>query len=68
LVEVMETKGLKPLLQVTTRWILLLEPLRRLLIDYRTLLTKMKEDVGKNDVAQVCFEVGFVDLVYMLYV
>jgi len=33
-IEVMETKGLKPLLQVLTRWVSLLESLRRLLVDY----------------------------------
>ncbi len=53
LAEVMETKGLKPLLQVSTRWVSLLEPLRRLLANYRTLLAKMKADVVKNDVAKV---------------
>jgi len=53
LAEIMHTKGLKPLLQVTTRWVSLLEPLRRLLVDYRTLMAKMNADIGKNDVDEV---------------
>jgi len=55
LAEDMETRGLKPLLQVTTRWVSLLEPLRRLLADYRTLLAKIKADCSKNDAAEVCY-------------
>jgi len=31
----------------------MLDRLRRLLADYRTLLANMKEDVGKNDAAEV---------------
>jgi len=53
LAEDLELKGLKPLLQVTTRWVSLLEPLRRLLAEYRTLLAKMKADVSKNEAAEV---------------
>jgi len=53
LVEAMETKGLKPLLQVTMRRVSLLEPLHRLLADYCTLMAKMKADYSKNEAPEV---------------
>jgi len=67
LTQVMETKGLKPLLQVTTRWVSLLEPLRRLLADYRTLMAKMKTDIGKTNAAEVRF-VSFILSVCLVFV
>jgi hypothetical protein len=44
LAENIETKGLRPLKNVATRWVSLLEPLRRLLGEYRTLMAKMHAD------------------------
>jgi hypothetical protein len=44
LAELMETKGLKLLKNVKTRWVSLIEPLRRILQKYRVLLAKMKVD------------------------
>jgi hypothetical protein len=45
LVEVVETKGLKILNKVHTRWISLLEPLKRISGEYKTLIVKFTEDV-----------------------
>ena len=54
LAELMETKGLKLLKNVKTRWVSLIEPLRRILQEYRVLLAKMKADsVSKEKYAQV---------------
>jgi len=64
----METKGLKPLLQVSTRWVALLEPLRRLLADYRTLLAKMKSDMGKNDTAEIKYCPSFFSIFFLYFV
>jgi hypothetical protein len=44
LVEVMETKGLKILRNIKTRWISMLSPTIRAMNEYRTLLVKMLED------------------------
>jgi hypothetical protein len=44
LVEVMETKGLKILRNIKTRWISMLSPAIRAMNEYRTLLVKMLED------------------------
>jgi hypothetical protein len=38
------TKGLKLLKNVTTRWLSLLEPMRRLMSEFRTVLGKMYQD------------------------
>ncbi|KAG0595346.1 hypothetical protein M758_UG159400 [Ceratodon purpureus] len=52
LAEVMETKGLRLLKNVQTRWVLLLEPLRRFLAQYRVVMAKMAEDIDDNSDAQ----------------
>ena len=53
LAKLMETKGLKLLKNVKTRWVSLIEPLRRILQDYRVPLAKMKADnVSKGKFAQ----------------
>jgi hypothetical protein len=44
LAEVMETKGLKILKNIKTRWISMLSPAIRAMNEYRTLLVKMLED------------------------
>jgi hypothetical protein len=44
LVEVIETKGLQPLQNAGTRWISLLEPLWKILSEYRMLIWKMHTD------------------------
>ena len=49
LVELVETKGLKLLKNVKTRWISLIEPLRRIIQEYRVLLTNMKEDSDSKE-------------------
>jgi hypothetical protein len=53
LAEIMETKGLRPLKNVATRWVSLLEPLRRLLGEYRTLMAKMHADRAASADARV---------------
>ena len=54
LAELMDTKGLKLLKNVKTRWVSLIEPLRRILQEYRVLLAKMKADsLSKEKSAQV---------------
>ena len=54
LVELMETKGLKLLKNVKIRWVSLIEPLRRILQEYKVFLAKMKADsVSKEKSAQV---------------
>jgi hypothetical protein len=44
LTEVMETKGLKILRNIKTRWISMLSPAIQAMNKYRTLLVKMLED------------------------
>jgi len=53
LAELTETKGLKLLRNVQTRWVSLIEPLRRLLSEYRTLIYKMTADLHDNNKAEV---------------
>ena len=49
LVDVVETGGLKLLRNVKTQWISVLEPLKRIMLEYKTLIVKMAEDtVVKN--------------------
>lgn len=40
---------------VETRWVSLIEPLRRLLSEYRTLIYKMTADLSENDKAEVSY-------------
>jgi hypothetical protein len=49
LVEIVEIEGLKILNNVKTRWISLLEPLKRVLGEYKTLIAKMCEDAVVKD-------------------
>jgi len=53
LAELTETKGLKMLKRVETRWVSFIEPLRRLLAEYRTLIYSMTADLDQNDKAEV---------------
>jgi hypothetical protein len=56
LVEVMETKGLKILRQVKTRWLSMMSPPIRVMNEYRTLVVKMLEDQDQVDFARTSFE------------
>jgi hypothetical protein len=54
LADVMETKGLKLLKNVKTRWVSLIEPLRSVIQEFRVLLAKMKvESDSKEKSAQI---------------
>lgn len=53
LAEITETKGLKLLRNVETRWVSLIDPMRRILSEYRTLVLKMYEDLAENEKAEV---------------
>jgi len=55
LAELIETKGLKLLRNVQTRWVSLIEPLRRLLSEHKTLIYKMTTDLHENNKAEVCW-------------
>lgn len=44
----MKTKGLKLLKNVTTRWVSLIDPLRRLLSEYRSVIAKMTVDANNT--------------------
>jgi hypothetical protein len=48
LVEVVETSGLKILQNVATRWISILESLKRVLGEYKTLIVKMAQDAAEE--------------------
>jgi hypothetical protein len=66
LAEVIETKGLRPLQNITTRWISLLEPLRRILSEYCTLIVKMTADQYDYADAKVPQTALFVFLLFFL--
>jgi hypothetical protein len=51
LAEIMETSGLKILQNVTTRWISMLEPLKHVLGEYKTLIVKMAHDANEESKA-----------------
>jgi hypothetical protein len=51
LAEVVETNSQKIFGNVKTRWILLLEPMKRLLLEYKTLIVKMSNNVGEENKA-----------------
>ena len=55
LAELTETKGLKMLKSVETRWVSLIEPLRRLLAEYRTLMYKLYREEEDKDITLVSF-------------
>jgi hypothetical protein len=46
---VVEIEGLRILRNVTTRWISLLDPLRRIMGEYKTLLVKMCDDAAVKE-------------------
>jgi hypothetical protein len=52
LAEVVETEGLKMLNKVQTRWISLLEPLKRICGEYKTLIIKFAEDATQESGAK----------------
>jgi hypothetical protein len=54
LAQTMETKGLKLLKNVPTHWVSLIKPLRRLLVEYRSVIAKMNVD-AHNKKERVCF-------------
>ncbi len=56
LAEIMETQSNKVLKNVKTRWILMLEPTKRVMSEYRTLVVKMAFDSTNNNFAKVNFE------------
>jgi hypothetical protein len=56
LAEIMETQGNKLLKNVKTRWISLLEPTKRVMSEYRTLVVNMALDSTNNNSAKVNFE------------
>jgi hypothetical protein len=43
-----DTKGLKIIKNVKTRWLSLLEPMKRIMIEFRTILEKMEVDATKK--------------------
>jgi hypothetical protein len=51
LADIEETEGLQMLRNVKTRWILLLEPLRRVMGEDKTLIVKMCEDAAIKEPA-----------------
>jgi hypothetical protein len=53
LADVIDTKGLRPLKNVATKWVSLLEPLRRILSEYCTLIAKMHQDRADSADAKV---------------
>jgi hypothetical protein len=58
LVEVMETKGLKILINIKTRWISMLAPTVRVMNEYRTLLVKFHQDSNMRKLKKIavkCF-------------
>jgi hypothetical protein len=55
LAEVLQTKGLKILKQVKTRWLSMLSPAIRVMNEYRTLVVKMMEDQDEVDTAKTSF-------------
>jgi hypothetical protein len=64
LAELTETKGLKMLRNVKTRWVSLIEPLRRLLSEYRSLIYKMTADLGENTKAEVSISIFVCEVFY----
>jgi hypothetical protein len=56
LAEIMETQGNKLLKNVKTWWISMLEPTKRVMSEYHTLVVKMALDSTNNNSAKVNFE------------
>jgi hypothetical protein len=65
LASIMETKGLKMLKAVKTRWIDMLSPSKRVLSKYRPLLVKMGQDLHTSILAKDNFE-ALVDVEVLL--
>jgi hypothetical protein len=55
LAEVLETKGLKILRQVKTRWLSMMSPAIKVMNEYRTLVVKMMEDQDDVESAKTSF-------------
>jgi hypothetical protein len=55
LAEVLQTKGLKILKQVKTRWLSMMSPAIRVMNKYRTLVVKMMEDQDEVDTTRTSF-------------
>jgi hypothetical protein len=56
LAEVLETKGLKILRQVKTRWLSMMSPAIKVMNEYRTLVVKMMEDQDDMESAKTSFQ------------
>jgi hypothetical protein len=56
LVEVLQTKGLKILKQIKTRWLSMRSPAIRAMNEYRTLVVKMMEDQDEVETAKTSFQ------------
>jgi hypothetical protein len=65
LASIMETKGLKMMKCVKTRWVSMLSPCKRVLSEYRTLVVKMGLDMNTCSAAKDNFDM-LVDLEVML--
>ena len=65
LIDIMETKGLKMLKCVKTRWIIMLSPCKRVFSEYRTLVVKMGLDINTCSAAKDNFDI-LVDLEVMM--
>jgi hypothetical protein len=62
----METKGLKMLKNMKNLWISLLDPLRRILSQYMSPLTKMSNDSNNNQTTKVTFYSKFLYVSYIV--
>ncbi len=56
IMELMATKGNKIFLNVKTRWISMLSPAKRIMVEYKTLLVKMTLDNLTNQQAMLNYE------------
>ena len=56
LAEVLETKGLKILRQVKTKWLSVMSPAIKVMNEYKTLVVKMMEDEQAVDAAKTSFQ------------
>ena len=65
LAKIIETEGLTPLKNVAMRWMSVLEPLRRLLGEYHTLLVKMHADKAAFANAKINTTVPFFHILFV---
>ncbi len=56
LTQLLETKGNKLLHNVETRWIFMLSPPKKVFAKYKSLVVKMKDDLGMIEVARPTLE------------